>query len=340
MPSKLFATFYGPDNDFFQTAFFSSSVVDVTVLSSSSTQIVVEQPTSGAITTLTGTGLVFDSTGMVTGGRFTGMIFTQGSTTVATLTGFVWDAPSFASALDSLATGDWAPMGALFSAQPFAMDASSASVGLMLDGSAFTSKMQVRGSAQSDYVRTGSGNDRVLGGAGNDGLIGGAGRDRIAGQSGRDEILGGGGNDRLSGGGGSDAISGGKGNDVILGGSGRDLILGDAGRDILDGGNGNDLIRGGRGADTIAGGAGNDRMRGGGGNDSFIFHASFGNDRILDFQDGKDMFDVSALGIGFADISIAPASGGANTLITTPEGTITLVGVDSSLIDASDFIFV
>jgi len=52
---------------------------------------------------------------------------------------------------------------------------------------------------------------------------------------------------------------------------------------------GNDTLNGGAGDDVIAGGDGNDRISGGIGSDQFVYGSrSFGNDILLDFEEGKD----------------------------------------------------
>ena len=209
----------------------------------------------------------------------------------------------------------------------------------------------------NDTVEGGDGNDWLLGEEGDDSIDGGAGRDYILGGEGNDTILGGEGNDLIYGGEGNDSIDGGigddriyggAGNDTILGGEGNDWIRGDAGDDSISGGAGNDSIGGNKGNDTIDGGAGDDLMYGGSGNDSltggsgadtFAFISGHGNDTITDFADGTDLIDLSGLGIrNFAALSIAD-DGNGNAVITTSHGTITLTGVATNDLDASNFVF-
>ena len=108
------------------------------------------------------------------------------------------------------------------------------------------------------------------------------------------------GNDTLSGTNKADIISGGGGDDVIDGGNGNDVISGGSGSDVIDGGNGNDVISGGSGSDVLIGVGGADWLQGGGGNDVFSYlNASDSNsggwDRIIDFTQGMDKIDLSAL---------------------------------------------
>lgn len=116
-----------------------------------------------------------------------------------------------------------------------------------------------------------------------------------------DDVLDGrGGNDNLSGGEGRDKLLGGAGADMIFGNDGRDNLKGERGNDTIYGGQGADKLNGGQGKDLLAGGSGNDNLRGGNGADQFFFDPSNskeGNDRVLDFQFGKDVGLLEALDI-------------------------------------------
>ena len=196
------------------------------------------------------------------------------------------------------------------------------------------------GEEGDDSIDGGGGRDYILGGEGNDSIDGGAGNDRIYGGEGDDTVLGGEGNDWIRGDGGDDSIDGGAGNDSIGGNAGNDTIDGGAGDDHLYGGEGNDVIDGGAGADRIFGGEGDDSLTGGTEVDTFVFEAGHGNDTITDFADGTDLIDLSDLGVmNFAALSIADDTNG-NAVITTSAGnTITLTGVATADLDASNFVF-
>ncbi len=192
------------------------------------------------------------------------------------------------------------------------------------------------GGGEDDYIEGGNGRDTISGGAGGDTLLGATGNDTILGDAGADTIFSGRGFDTVRGGTGNDTIDGGTGNDRLFGGAGTDTIRGDLGSDTIFGGAGNDAIRAGGwndtvdggtgddrlfgdwGEDTIFGGAGDNLLWGGNGNpagddlsDVFIFKSaanggSNGTDRIVDFEDGIDLLDLSESGYtAFADIEAA-----------------------------------
>jgi len=341
MPTSVTnVNFFGPDNYYFQTAFFTTTYgADIRIDSATSTSVVVHNAVDlTAVTTMTGYGFVIDSTGTPTSGTITGFSFVQGATTVATITGLHWASLDFLPALISAGTGDDTALNALFSTQPANIDASLATVGLVFFGVGDTNKLNITGSDFSDLIRGGSGRDHITGGLGNDNIAKSSGNDRIHGNQGNDHIKGGAGNDALYGDGGHDTIQGNGGADFISGGGSRDKIAGGGGNDVLIGGGGKDMIVGGSGNDAISGGRGNDNMTGGAGADTFVFAAGFGNDVITDYVDGVDNFDVSMLGITFADIAVSVSGG--DTLITTAAGTIHLLGVAPTAIDATDFLFV
>jgi Ca2+-binding RTX toxin-like protein len=144
---------------------------------------------------------------------------------------------------------------------------------------------------------------------------------------------GGTGNDSISGfnladGATFDEIHGGSGNDSIWGYAGDDLLIGDAGDDRIEGGTGNDTLTGGADADKF----------------TYTLKARSGTDTITDFGDGTDLINIRfANGHSYGDLVITSVNGGADTNIDFDDGTysasITLAGVASSLIDASDFLF-
>lgn len=126
--------------------------------------------------------------------------------------------------------------------------------------------------------------ERVWGGAARDSLTGDALANMLSGNSGNDTLNGNAGNDRLIGGIGADSLSGGDGNDRLQGSEGRD---------VLNGGAGNDVVNGGLDVDAMTGGTGADRFLW---TDFEDFIAvSGGIDRIIDFTQGQDQIDLSAI---------------------------------------------
>ena len=71
-------------------------------------------------------------------------------------------------------------------------------------------------------------------------------------------------------------IKGTSGNDYLVGTNGKDEIKGGKGRDFIDGRGGDDLLIGGKGRDVF-----------------FIDDITADRDRILDFQQGKDVIMIN-----------------------------------------------
>ena len=113
-----------------------------------------------------------------------------------------------------------------------------------------------------------------------------------------------------------------------------DILEGRAGDDSLFGGSGNDDRIGGTGVDTLIGGTGGDDLTGGADADVFVYETiadsaltGIGRDRILDFEQGVDLIDLSALGIqdfifqsaftggGTSEVRYQNVGGGAKTLV-------------------------
>ncbi|MBE9041577.1 hypothetical protein IQ235_12380 [Oscillatoriales cyanobacterium LEGE 11467] len=204
----------------------------------------------------------------------------------------------------------------------------------------------VNGGDGKDIISAGTGNDIIEGGQGDDIIFGNAGTDFIQGGLGADVVFGGQGSDVIDGGEGDDALVGNLGDDSITGGAGNDVIFGNVGTDLLDGGVGDDYLLGGKGNDTLIGGDGNDvlagnlsddLLTGGAGGDRFDFLSNDGNDIITDFQDGIDIIGLEA-GFTFADLTITQID--ADTQIQAGGASITLQGVDSSLISEADIAFI
>lgn len=134
-----------------------------------------------------------------------------------------------------------------------------------------------------------------------------------------DSFYGGDGDDRFIAGHGLNIVDGGDGTDTISyakseravtvdlalnhgTGDGEDLIYnienvdGSAQGDTLKGDDHANVLSGGAGNDVLAGRGGSDTLIGGAGADSFVYRAADnGVDRIVDFQQGLDKIDVSAI---------------------------------------------
>lgn len=85
-------------------------------------------------------------------------------------------------------------------------------------------------------------------------------------------------------------------------GAGNDTLIGNDAANALSGGAGNDSLSGGGGADILIGGLGTDSLNGGDGADVFRFESAgdstvgSGRDKIVDFVQGSDLIDLTALG--------------------------------------------
>lgn len=127
---------------------------------------------------------------------------------------------------------------------------------------------------------------------------------------------------------GSDLMRGGRGSDVLDGGTGHDRVFGQAG---------NDLLVGGAGRDVLAGGSGNDRLRGGDLRDVFVFGAADGRDRVIDFTDGVDRFEILSGAGRVRDLEITQR--GDDVLIAFAETKIVVTDTALDEIGARDFLF-
>lgn len=167
--------------------------------------------------------------------------------------------------------------------------------------------------------------DSIQGLGADDILFGGFGDDTVQGNDGSDSIEGGAGADSLSGGNGRDLLSyaqsslavdvnlatgaaagGDAAGDVFTGFEdlhgtlANDTLAGSNGRNGIAGGFGNDVIRGRGGNDTLRGDAGEDTLRGDAGDDVFLYFDATDSsvataDEILDFVQGDDLIDLSAI---------------------------------------------
>jgi len=213
----------------------------------------------------------------------------------------------------------------------------------------------------------------IRGNAADDTLSGNDGNDVLRGLGGSNELFGGGDNDRLFATAGNNTMDGGTGNDkffvrdadtVIIeaAGEGRDVVLATVDFELTAGAHvetlatvssaglalfGNELdqkVRGGAGNDVIGGGdGGNDNLVGKGGADTFVFEGDWGNDRVLDFEDGIDRISMVGTGVeSFDDFDLVRGIGSgdnAKTKIFFNDNTIILNDVAVDLVTAEDFIF-
>lgn len=206
----------------------------------------------------------------------------------------------------------------------------------------------IDGGLHDDLIFGGDGNDTITGGPDNtnndgyDTIYGGAGDDSIHGGRRNDQLYGEDGNDTLIGGVHDDSLWGGDGDDSLDGSSQNDMLFGQDGADTLIGGSNNDTLYGGAGTDTIDGGAHKDVLWGGADNDVFVFSDASDSggsniDRIMDFAQGSDTIDLSAL--GYVDINdLTISDNGLITTITDGSGfTFEIDGVHG--LNGTDFIF-
>ncbi len=113
----------------------------------------------------------------------------------------------------------------------------------------------------------------------------------------------------------------------------------------IEGQDGNDLLIGGLTNDILVGGSGNDTLTGGEGADTFVFSSfDLGADVITDFQNGLDLIDVSAFNFGAAAlqnvINNAQQIGGNVLLTFAPNNSVLLEGIQTNILDTTDFVVV
>ena len=223
-----------------------------------------------------------------------------------------------------------------------------------------------------------NGQDVHTGGEGHDYLNGRSGDDYLNGAGGNDTLLGGRGEDILYGGEGNDTITGGYDVDYMDGGEGNDTVdysysvedvdidlelgqsvfgsgsvettvnfenaVGSQGDNVITGTTGENVLDGGEGNDTLNGGAGNDLLIGGSGADIIELDFGSGIDTVSDFEDGLDIIDLTAMGIGFASLEITDSAEGVHIIYETDAGgdaigEIILTGMLAENISEEDFHF-
>jgi Ca2+-binding RTX toxin-like protein len=130
--------------------------------------------------------------------------------------------------------------------------------------------------------------------------------------------------------------------DSVWGGAGADTVHGLGGADQLFGEWGDDTLFGDAGADSIDGGIGADHLSGGADSDRFIFRGNFGNDIVLDFEDGSDKLDLRGSNLTSSDLVITQQSGYVEVIVRDDNqhavGTISLIGLAVGQVTLGDFI--
>jgi Ca2+-binding RTX toxin-like protein len=200
------------------------------------------------------------------------------------------------------------------------------------------------GAAEGDHIL--SDIETLVGGAGNDELIGSGRSNRIIGNGGEDSLAGGSGHDTIFGNDGPDRIQGNLGNDSAVGGAGDDTFQSSTvvdGTDTFSGGEGRDTISySGRRtgvnigipADTTPGAAVEDITdatvevySGGQGPDVVVVNNNVpGASWRIFGSGGRDTLrSLAGDNLLVGDLSVAPATGGDDTLINFT-GASTLVG--------------
>ncbi len=194
------------------------------------------------------------------------------------------------------------------------------------------------GSEVADRLDGNGGADDISGFAGDDSISGGNKADILRGGSGRDKMYGGKHDDVMRGGRDEDTVRGEAGNDLLFGNQDDDVLVGDMGRDTLWGGEEDDYLLGGAGRDRLIGENGDDTLSGGSHVDAFWFTKPiWGNDVLLDFEDGFEVLRMKGSGIsGFNDLVVSDVD--ADALIEFGESSILIIA-GAGLIGADDFIF-
>jgi Ca2+-binding RTX toxin-like protein len=132
------------------------------------------------------------------------------------------------------------------------------------------------------------------------------------------------------------------GNDVLtVSGEGDQFVYGDAGTMSGHAKGGNDRLIGGPGDQDLWGDAGTMSGHARGGKDTFVFMADSGNDRVHDFEKGKDRMEVSGYTAhSFGDLSIDSITvddAAASLVHFDANNSVTVLGAE--LLRASDFHF-
>lgn len=188
------------------------------------------------------------------------------------------------------------------------------------------------------WLEGGAGDDVITGGTSNNLLFGGIGADTIDGGAGRDNVY----YIRSTEGVTVNLASG-----VGIGGEAQgdtltnvENVVGSQLDDILIGDAGINNLQGRDGDDVLSGGAGDDILRGFEGADTFLMAIGSDKERVRDFEDGVDKFDVSAFGLSAtAAVSLATTFGtgvvlnfGGGARLIVENTTVAEITVDDFLV--------
>ncbi|WP_146592021.1 calcium-binding protein [Puniceibacterium confluentis] len=170
----MLINYFGPNNYYVYDAFFdfgNGGDIDIALVSSSPTRLVLERTTGPQVTTFTGTGFRLSSDGDPVDGTITGIDFRDSGALMATFSDISWSLVDFNAALGQSVSGfDPAALGALLSQSPVTVDASTALGALDMDdfevvAPFVTSAVTILGTPGDDELVGGTGNDSINPGA-------------------------------------------------------------------------------------------------------------------------------------------------------------------------------
>src|SRR5262245_45069160 len=191
--------------------------------------------------------------------------------------------------------------------------------------------------------------NQLYGGDGNDWLGVCGNNNALVGSAGDDWIGATGSSNTLNGQDGDDALFAYGAGNYLYGSTGNDWIGVSGDNNFLNGAQGNDYIAATGNCNTLDGGAGNDQLVAGAhAGDRFVFHPGYGIDSITGFAPhggggdagGTDVIDLNGFGLNFTTLQPFLSNVGGNAVITINAATVlTIIGVTSAQLQASDFLF-
>lgn len=215
------------------------------------------------------------------------------------------------------------------------------------EGDSFVDVERVSGSIYDDVLIGDDVQNALFGLMGDDVLLGGAGRDLLTGDEGADVLDGGEDRDNVYYTRSDSAVDVSLASGLGFGGDAQGDILIDieniiasAYNDMVMGGEGFNNLYGHLGDDTIGGGLGYDFLNGGAGADIFVMEEGWEKERVRDFEDGTDKFDISDMGVSAADaVAMASVFNTSDVAIDFGNGDILIVDNTAlSDITVDDFI--